>query len=163
MTNPAGPAAGVTNAMKSPTFISALVLGGLAVLLFHQTASLTYMTRLGPGPGFFPYWLSILLGLIACGIAVQALQRTASPSKTETPPVVSRSVLTVVVMALAALLFETIGFRITILLMLAALLPLFGYRQPIGVAVLAIGGSFGAYALFHSLLKAPLPTGWYGI
>lgn len=156
--------AGVTRAMKSPTFLSALVLAGLAALLFHQTASLTYMTRLGPGPGFFPYWLSILLGLIACAIGAQASRAPNKPDKTEAPsPAVSRAALTVAVLGLAALLFEVIGFRLTILLMLAALLPLFGYRQPVGIATLAIGGSFGAYALFHSLLKAPLPTGWYGI
>jgi putative tricarboxylic transport membrane protein len=149
--------------MKNPNLISGLVLTALAVLLFRETASLTYMTRLGPGPGFFPYWLSILLGLIACGIVIQSLRTPAIAKPDSAPPVLWRSLATLAVLALAALAFEIIGFRLTIFLMLFTLLPLFGYRQPIGIATLAIAGSVGGYALFHTLLKAPLPTGWYGI
>jgi putative tricarboxylic transport membrane protein len=152
------------SAMKNQNLISGLALLALAALLFQQTSNLTYITRLGPGPGFFPYWLSLALGLIALGIIWQSLRASVPVMKAATPwPARARSLATVTILALAALAFEVAGFRLTILVMLAALLPLFGYRQPVGIALLAFGGSFGSYALFHTALKVPLPTAWYGI
>lgn len=48
------------------------VWAGLAILvyaatIFYQSLSLDYSTRLGPGPGYFPFWLSgglIVLSLL---------------------------------------------------------------------------------------------------
>jgi hypothetical protein len=37
----------------------------VAVFLGYQAAGLTYYTRIGPGPGFFPRWLCGVLALLA--------------------------------------------------------------------------------------------------
>lgn len=40
-----------------------------AIIIFQQSLSLDYSTKLGPGPGFFPLWLSgILIVLTLCYI-----------------------------------------------------------------------------------------------
>ncbi len=40
-----------------------------AIIIFQQSMSLDYSTKLGPGPGFFPIWLSgILIVLTLCYI-----------------------------------------------------------------------------------------------
>ena len=46
----------------------------LAVFVALESLKLKYYTNQGPGPGFFPFWLSLLLGALAIIILLQALR-----------------------------------------------------------------------------------------
>lgn len=144
---------------------------GLVFLLFAafvawQAWGLRYYTRLGPGPGFFPLWLAGLLGLVSLGLIADAFRQPAAALLPagfvpEAGGVVR--ILSVVAAILAAVfLLQPLGFRITMLLLYLFILLVMGQRNPIAIALIALGGSFGAFQLFH-VLDVRLPVGMFGL
>lgn len=45
-----------------------------AIIIFHESLSLDYSTKLGPGPGFFPLWLSGILIVLTLFYIVDAFR-----------------------------------------------------------------------------------------
>jgi putative tricarboxylic transport membrane protein len=58
-----------------------------------------------------------------------------------------------------ALALERLGYRLTILVVLLALLTLVERKRWVVGAVFAVGFSLGSYLLFNTLLRVPLPQG----
>jgi putative tricarboxylic transport membrane protein len=128
----------------------------LAVFAFFAFESLQLSLRdaLGPGPGFFPFWLSVAGGGLAVFLLIQLHKKTESEAvKFELGPVVS--VMAGLVVATA--LLEWLGFRVAMLLLLVYLLLALGARNWLAIALVALGGSFGVYHVFTGFLKVPLP------
>ena len=131
----------------------------LAVFAFFAFESLQLSLRdaLGPGAGFFPFWLSLAGGGLGLVLLVQLhLGRADIESealKFELRPVVL--VLGGLVVATAVL--EWLGFRLAMLGLLVYLLLILGARNWLAIGVFSLAGSFGVYHLFSALLKVPLP------
>jgi putative tricarboxylic transport membrane protein len=128
----------------------------LAVFAFFAFESLQLSLRdaLGPGPGFFPFWLSVAGAALAVLLFVQLHQRSDSQSvKFELRPVV----IVFAGLVVATALLEWLGFRVAMLLLLVYLLLALGARNWLAIALVALGGSFGVYHVFTGFLKVPLP------
>jgi putative tricarboxylic transport membrane protein len=130
--------------------------------------SLDYSLRdvLGPGPGFFPFWLSVIGAALTVGILVQV---TRSAPDAEAATILPRglaalqSALVIIALVAAAALLEPLGFRLTTLAFLAVLLGALGARSVVGVSLTALVGSFGVFHVFYYWLKVPLPIGAFGL
>ncbi|PYN89035.1 MAG: hypothetical protein DMD87_07620 [Candidatus Rokuibacteriota bacterium] len=94
--------------------------------------------------------------LVVCAGKAPAL---ASVGWTEWP----HAVAIFLVCAFAALALERIGFRLTIALSLAFLLRVVERRGALFTAVLSIAFAAGAFVLFDTLLRVPLPRGPLGL
>lgn len=129
--------------------------------------SLPLQDTLGPGPGFFP----LCLALIGMALAATVIVEVSSPSnvaflepiKLPDQPAIWRIASVLVLIALAAALLDTLGYRLVALGFCALLLPLIGARNPIVIAIFAIVGSFGVFHVFYHWLKVPLPIGEFGL
>jgi putative tricarboxylic transport membrane protein len=122
---------------------------------------------LGPGPGFFPFWLS-LIGIALTGAMLVQLARgrifadaTAGILPDRQAAIQAGAVL--VALTVAAALLEPLGFRLTMLPFIAGLLLVLGARSLIAIALTAVAGSFGVFHVFYHWLKVPLPIGALGI
>jgi len=144
-------------------------LAFLAVSAVWMLEALTFPLKdpLGPGPGFFPFWLSLLGGGLSLALLVQVSRGGAAvaPTASVLPP---RSEALRVVRVLAGLLGATLlldplGFRLTLLLFNAYLLVALGVRTWWLVGVFALAGSFGVFHVFYHWLKVPLPVGVLGL
>jgi len=152
--------------MRGPHLVAGGVLLAVAVFLHVQGRALGYYTPLGPGPGFFPFWLSGLLVLLSLAVLLRAALGPPEALPDEgalTPRAALRGVAAVGAIAGAALLMEGLGYRLTMLAFLGLLLPVLGYRHPLGVALIALGGSLGVFELFGRVLGTPLPIGVLGV
>ena len=122
---------------------------------------------LGPGPGFFPFWLSLIGAVLTGMILVQTGRSTLLTDggikilPTRQAALQAGSVL--VALTAAAALFEPLGFRLTMLPFVAGLLLALGARSPLAIALCAVAGSFGVFHVFFYWLKVPLPIGALGI
>ena len=122
--------------------------------------AMEYYTELGPGPGFFPFWLGLIMAVLTVLWLARAMLGPSEPLPEGFIP--NKSGILRFLGVVAALIFyvlfsEVIGFRITMLIFL--LFVLYGpgrQKMPISIAI-AILGSFGAYYLFHNLLGTHLP------
>ena len=139
----------------------AIVMVGGAVLL-HASSKMPYMTSLGPGPGFFPYWLSaILLGLGAI-MLIQAFIEPARALPDDFWPAeggFARMLAVIGAVTLAALGLDWLGFAPVMLLANLIVLLALGLRKPLPLAAVALAGSFGVYFVFTRWLGVQLPAG----
>jgi putative tricarboxylic transport membrane protein len=141
----------------------------LAFCLFTlwQSLLLSLTDRLGPGPGFFPFWLSVIGAVLAVALLVTTWRepRQADDDIRILPhgPGGRRWLSIIALVAAAAASMELAGFRIAMLVFNAALVIALGDRRWWIIAVFAVLGSFGVYYLFTDWLDVLLPAGRMGL
>jgi putative tricarboxylic transport membrane protein len=141
----------------------------LALFLFAiwQSSKLSLVDKLGPGPGFFGFWLGILGAALSCLLFLQSTRRTdVGPSDAAILPdrfARGRVLSVLALLVFAASAFEPVGYRLTTLLFSAAMLFVLGVRSFAMLAGLSIAFSFGVFYVFYYWLKVPLPIGVFGI
>jgi hypothetical protein len=152
--------------MKRPYQVFSLVLILVAAFLVRESLLLRYYTPLGPGPGFFPLWLSILLAILGAAMFWRA---TCGPLEAIPADFYAgrRGYLRIGAVVGAILgvivLIEPLGFRLVMLGFYVFLLSALGRRHPLVTGIIAVGGSFGVYHVFVHWLTVPLPIGLLGL
>ena len=115
----------------------------LVVFAFFAVESLRLSLRdaLGPGPGFFPFWLSVAGGVLGVILLVQ-LHRENEPEELKFDRAGLRGVgLVLAGLVVAAALLEVLGFRLAMLLLLVYLLVALGVRNWIAVGLFAFSSA----------------------
>lgn len=153
----------------------------LAFCLFAlwQSLLLSLTDRLGPGPGFFPFWLALIGIVLAVALLITTAREPRDPvgssrdssedsegNDTRLLPHGAgglRWLAIVVLLAAATATMSIVGFRIAMLVFNAAMLVALGERRWWAIALFAVLGSFGVYYVFTTWLDVLLPTGWAGI
>ena len=138
-----------------------LLLGAVVVYL---SLGLSYSADYGPGPGFFPFWLGILLIVISVADVIKTSRRPREPLPEGFIP--SRDGVWRIfslVGALGAVIFliKPLGFNLTILLFSVFLLRATGKQSWWTIIAISLIGSFGTFYLFRQL-NVFLPTGFLG-
>ena len=152
--------------MRRPYLITGTVLLLLAVFIAVESLKLRYYTALGPGPGFFPFWLSLVLAGLAIGMLLQAGVGKPEPRPDDfyakgTGYLKAGAV--VLGLVVTALLLERVGFCLTMLAVYLFLLYSLGRQNWIVTAVVSLAGSVGVYYAFVHWLQVPLPAGLFGL
>lgn len=138
---------------------SALVL--LAVVTAWETRRLPLGTLHNPGPAYMPLLLALLLAALG---ALVALRGGASPRVAALRwPEAAHAVAILAGCAFAAVTLERLGYRLTVIVLLAFLLGVMERKRPAVVVAVALGLSFSSFFLFSNLLKVPLPRGPWGL
>lgn len=120
------------------------------------------------GPAFFPEMLAYLLLLCSAILMVNAaLAKPAVVAAEDPPPVrglsldngIVRALLTVVAVLAFTLLLRPVGFILTSVGFLTAMMAVLGMRRPLGMFGVALGVTAGIYLIFEKLLGLTLPAG----
>jgi len=139
----------------------------LCLLVAWQAWKLSLVDRLGPGPGFFPFYLALIGTVLSAVIFVHATRTAAAPAD-DAPDgtvfpherdAVLRLVAIIGVTAVAAGLMEPLGFRLAMLVFVVALLLGLGARRWWVIALVALAASFGVFQVFNNWLDVILPQG----
>ncbi len=139
-------------------------MGGLAV---WQSARLPFGGMRSPGPGFFPWWASLLIVALALLLLVRTVMEQARTAEAGTPTAresgwrqgwVKVSLL-IGALALYVAGLEPLGYPLcTFLLVLFMLRVLEPQRWRVALSM-AVGTAAASYVLFAIWLKVPLPPG----
>ena len=156
--------------VQRPYQITALVLFIIAGCILVVALRMHYYTPLGPGPGFFPLWLAILLGGLAVAMGYQATFRALEPQSEDfivSPEGYVRDGAVIVALIWAVVGIEDVGFIVTMFVFFVFLLVTLGRQRWFLTIVISGIGSFGTDYVFQNFLSIPLPRGimpqWYGI
>ena len=152
--------------MKRPYQIAGVVILLFSAWTLWGALQLRYYTALGPGPGFFPFWLSILMGVLALIMIFQATFKPSDPMPEEFfAPWTGYLRIAAIAGAWIAVivLMVPLGFRLTMLAFLLFLISTMGRTHPVITIVVSLVGSFGIYQVFVQFLGIPLPVGFLEI
>lgn len=139
---------------------TSLAFLALGVFLMWQGQALGLSGMVGPGPGFFPFWVGVALAaLSACWFGQASLRPVERMSPDFMPGGGGMLRLAAVLIALVAfaIALKPLGFNLSMLGFTLFLFFVFGREYPISKIVIAIGASFGVHYVFETLLKLPLP------
>ena len=137
--------------------------GGMAVIAYGYSLR----DALGPGAGFFPFWLGLLGAALSVALFVQSWRGhsigESSQALLPRGEGARRAAALLAGLAIAALLLQPLGFRLAMLIFTAGLLLALGVRRPVTITVFALVSSFGMFHVFYYWLQVPLPIGVLGI
>ena len=120
----------------------------------------------GPRAGFFPFWLSLILG--ACSVVILAKAIRMDPAgETARKPFVSKKSLRPVLavflpMAGAVVLIEVIGFYLTSALYLAFFMRWMGRHSWVGSLAASLLFPVAAFLILERWFLIPMPKGMFG-
>lgn len=146
--------------MKKADLITGCVLLALSGFVIWESSRMPPSATFGPGPGFLPFWMGVIVAGLAAILFLTAWFRKAGPNEPAVFP--GRKALTAVGLVLLALALYTIfmeplGFLANTLLFVAFLMAVVqreGFKMTASVAVLTTAG---LYIIFHVLLGITLP------
>jgi len=151
------------------TTVNRIVWGLLLVFgafVIYEALELSYYgSDFGPGPGFFSFWLGVLvmvMSAVQIGMTFHGPRQALPEEFIPDGPGARRMVYVFGALVASLLLMNSLGFSLTMLLFCLFLLRTLG-RQPWWLTVvLSVIGSFGLAYVF-GLLQVMLPTGFLGI
>ena len=150
--------------MRRSLLVTALLLAAFGAYFTAVAFELPYFQRITPGPGFFPRWVGGLFTVLAALLLVNTLRSHEDLGEHWPDRTGWRNVaVTIGVLGSSILLFDTLGYVISMaLLMLVTLAVLGRHRLPVLLGVSAVT-SVGTYLVFSTWLRVPLPRGVLGL
>jgi putative tricarboxylic transport membrane protein len=145
--------------------VTCVCLLGIFVAALLTSLDYSLFDALGPGPGFFPFWLSLIGAALTIAVLIDTVRSGVAVAASILPsrPAALQAGAVLVGLVVAAALLEPLGFRLTMLIFIPGLLLALGARSPIAISLTALAGSFGVFHVFYYWLKVPLPIGALGL
>ena len=140
--------------------VTALSFIALSAFVVWEARNLDYYTKLGPGGGFFPLWLGVVMGGLSFAWLVQVSRQERIPQEAPFFPErlgIMRILLTVAALVVMAGFMNLLGFQLTMFLFLVFLLRVLGGQALWVTLISALLGSVGIYHLFARYLDVSLP------
>jgi putative tricarboxylic transport membrane protein len=137
--------------------LAGAALAVFSIFVLWESRTLPFGTLRDPGAGAVPVLLA--LALLVCSLAIVVGGATAQPVAAIAWTEWRHAVAILGACVFMALALERLGYRLTMLVTLLALLTLVERKRWVVGAVFALGFSLGSYLLFGTLLRVPLPQG----
>jgi putative tricarboxylic transport membrane protein len=159
--------------MKRRDIVSGLLVAGVGIFVTQQATTLTYRDEFGPGPGLLPFWLGILMIVLAAFQIVLGILGTRRRSGTEAEFVVQNSasipdlrkhrvLLAAVGLIATAAGLQTLGFFASFGLLSFFLVYVIERRSLSRALAVTAAITLGFLLLFRVILPLPLPPGPWG-
>jgi hypothetical protein len=147
--------------MRRHDAVAGVVVAGLGIFVTRQGRALSYLDEFGPGPGFLPYWLGLLLMALAACLIISAMRSHTRIPKQE-PGVGSgagRALLAALGLVVMAATLEVLGFIGSFALLSFFLVYVVERRTLAGAITVTAALTLSFFLLFRVVLALPLPMG----
>lgn len=150
--------------MNRRDWIPSAFMLALSLFVMTQAIQMPFGAEYGPGPGFMPLTLSMLMGILSAILLFRCLRaEEATRSLFENHAGLKKAAIVAVLYLVYILLLQVLGLLVALAVFLLILLWLVENRSiffSVGAAVVV---SLSCYFLFEVWLKVPLPIGIFGI
>lgn len=140
--------------------LAGAVLAAFALFVLWESRNIPFGTIAEPGPGTVPVLLALIL--LVCSLAVVVGGSAALPLVAVQWTEWRQATAILAACAFMALALERLGYRLTILVALLALVTLVEKKGWVAGTVFAVAFSLGSHYLFNTLLRVPMPRGPFG-
>jgi putative tricarboxylic transport membrane protein len=143
--------------VKRDVTVASLALAFGAAAAF-ESARLPFGTIHNPGEGFFPWWASVTVVLLATILLIQGLNSRSTSARDESRRL-AKVIVLLVILAAYTFLLDPLGYPICTFLLVLFMLRVLDpqrWRVALSIAVLAAAGSYVVFAVW---LSVPLPRG----
>ncbi len=153
------------NPMKKADWITGIVLLVLAGYVIYEAWLMPPSGTFGPGSGFFPFWLGIILAGLSLILMTGAALRPKDPN--EASPFPARQAFFAVIKVLGGLviftvLMETLGFILNTLVFVTYLMKIVQKERWWMTFLIAVATTACLYIVFQVLLGITLPRNQFG-
>ena len=152
--------------MKKADLITGIVLLLLSGLVIGEALRMPPSASFGPGAGFLPFWIGVILAVLALLLLASAWTRKMTQKDTASPFPGKKALLAIagVLGGLAAYIFliEVLGFLVDTFLYVAFLLGVVERERWQMTVSVAFFTTFGLYLIFQVLLRIGLPKNMFG-
>jgi hypothetical protein len=148
--------------MKRAEQVLGVVLLLFAIYIGRESSLIESGAEFGMGPGFMPFWLSVGLGITSAVLLVRAVALPAGRFKPAFFPDRVGGVRVISLLAtylLIILVMKPLGIPLSLAILTAAAMPVFGSRSWKAIALTAILTLLGVYLIFGRWLGVPLLMG----
>ena len=132
---------------------------GLAVVFF--SLQLTYYSEYGPGPGFLPLWLGVVLIGCAIFVIINVLKKHDKIG-TFLKPRTKLGLHVLIIIFITLLLLPFLGFSIGLALFVGITMRIMGKHRWVSCSLTAVVTAICIHLIFISWLTIPLPQGLIG-
>ena len=153
--------------MNKANRVFSLICLGISLWLILESSNYNYTVKYTPGPGFFPFWLGIVLALFSAALLGETFYKKAGKTLGESRHPVGRQQLyrvgeITLLTAGFALLMTSLGFVLSVVCFVAVILH-FLERVTLVRSVLAgVIMSSCIYLIFEYWMEIGLPSGRWG-
>ncbi len=153
--------------MKKGDIIYSVIGMGLSLWLILESQKFEYASKFGTGPGFFPFWLGIVLAAFSLFRFIISFkeQYNAEEMKPRLPGLRSlgRLGLIMLIMTGFALIMSSLGFIVTVFLFVFSILFVLEGDRLLKSIFYGVMFSAVVFLIFRFWLEVDLPTGLLGI
>lgn len=151
--------------MKKADLITGIVLLVLAGFVIYEAWLMPPSGTFGPGSGFFPFWLGIILAVLSLILVVGAAVRPKDSS--DVSPFPAWKALFAVAKVLGGLvmftiLMETLGFMVNTFIFVTYLMKVVQGERWWMTLLIAVATTACLYIVFQLLLGISLPRNMFG-
>lgn len=152
--------------MKKSEMITGVVLLILSGLVIWKALEMPASATFGPGAGFLPFWLGVLLAVLATILFVSAWKRQATEKDGSSlfPGKQALFAITLVLVGLAGyiLLIDVLGYLLDTFLFVLFLVKVVEREKWPLALILSVTTTVGLFITFQLLLKITLPSNMFG-
>ena len=153
--------------MKKGDTIFAIISMGLSLWLILESLQFDYLSDFGPGPGFEPFWLGVMLALLSIALLINTLRKkdNTEDDKPRLPGWKSLGRLGVIMLIMAdlALCMNTLGFILAVFIFVALILYILEKVSILKSVFYGIMFSGFIFLLFRYWMNIDLPKGFVGL
>ena len=153
--------------MKKGDITFSVISMGLSFWLILESQRFAYASKFGIGPGFFPFWLGIVLAAFSIVTFIITLRKKYDVEDLKPCLPGWRSVgrlsLIMLIMAGFALVMNSFGFILTVLIFVSVILFILEGESVPKSIFYGVMFSAAVFLIFRYWLEVDLPTGLLGI
>ncbi len=149
--------------MKKDFYTGVLMLLLSGAIFVQILRSPSVQDSSGPGPFFLPAIVALIIAGLSIALLVQGLkQAQVGPESSQGKRMWGRLVWIIIWCFLYGITIESLGYLLSTGIITFALLAYFNRQKWIINTVFSLITPVSIYILFDTLLKVPLPKGWFG-
>ena len=153
--------------MNKGNRVFSIICLGISLWLILESSNYNYMVKYTPGPGFFPFWLGVVLSLFSLALLIETFRRKGGkhldePRRLPERRVLYRVGLITLLTAGFALLLTSLGFVLSAFLFVAGILFFLERVPAVRSVITGLFMSACIYLIFEYWMEIGLPAGLFG-